>query len=290
MTKGGAENSEFGDGGVLAPLRRLALRLINDFIAISSPLRRGLLSLALPHSHVHLIPNGVDVQRFAPRSAGDRREMSSTKDLPADSILLLCTGVIDKRKNQHLILAALAELRLRYVNLWERTYLLLAGPFHNSIYSDRIIRQAGELRLRGRVKFLGSLPQDELAVLNGLCDICVFAGNNEGLPNVLLEAKAAGKPIIAFRADGVEDIVREGIDGHVVDFGDVAAFTRKLSELIEDNGLRYRFGQNARLDALERFSIERIADRYMREVYRLDEKEPAGRPADELAPRRTKIG
>jgi glycosyltransferase involved in cell wall biosynthesis len=275
MTKGGADNSELGRKGLLAPIRQHTLRLISDFIAISSPLYRGISGLGIPRYRIHQIPNGVDLSKFECGGASNRQHLCTTYGLDEHDMLLLCAGVVDKRKNQLLILKSLDTMRLGRPNIWGKTCLTVVGPFHNPAYTDLVLRYVHDNSLDSRVRFLGALQQDELIRLNTVCDICVFAGNNEGMPNALLEAKAASMPSVAFRADGVDDVVRDGVDGFVVPFGDEVQFARQLSRLIEDTALRSVFRQNARRDAEQRFSLEKIARRYMREVYR---------PVSELAP------
>jgi glycosyltransferase involved in cell wall biosynthesis len=269
MTKGGSDNSEIGHSGLLAPLRRLTLGLVNNFIAISSPLYLGISELGLTRSRVHHIPNGVDVSRFTHRGTDERRKVCSTYRLQEGDILLLCAGVIDRRKNQHLILQAIHVLRSQRPELWQRISLVMAGPLYNKTYSDEVIRYARETTLDTRVHFPGAVSQDELAKLNGICDICVFAGNNEGLPNALLEAQSAGMPIVAFQADGIDDVVRDGYDGYIVPFGNVDLFSQQLAQLIENPLLRQRFGENATNNAIQKFSLDRIAQRYIQEVYQI---------------------
>lgn len=282
MTKGGADNSEVGRSGLLAPLRRLALGLTNDFIAISSPLYRGICSLGLTKSRVHHIPNGVDLSRFSRRGIEERRKTCSNHGLRAEDILLFCAGVIDRRKNQHLILQAIQVLQAQRPELWERTSLVFVGPFYNRIYTNEVLNFARNSALDTRTHFLGAVSQDELARLNGICDICVFAGNNEGLPNALLEAQAAGMPIVAFQADGIDDVVHDGSDGYIVQFGNVEIFIQRLAQLIENLPLRQQFGENARYNATQRFSLDRIAQRYVQEVYRLNTG-PGNDPDQRLA-------
>lgn len=284
MTKGGADNSELGRDGLLAPIRQQALRVINDFIAISSPLYLGISGLALPRARVHHIPNGVDLRKYDNSDAIERHRLCAAHGLDEHAVLLLCSGVIDKRKNQHLILQALDTMRKERPDLWEKVYLVVVGPFYNPVYSEQVSRYVRDNSLESRVRFLGALKQDELIRLNTVCDICVFAGNNEGMPNALLEAKAAGLPSVAFRADGVADVVRDGIDGFIVPFGDTGQFARQLARLIEDATLRSEYRQNARLDVEQRFSIGKIAKRYVQEVYRFG-AEPAAADAETLHPR-----
>jgi GalNAc-alpha-(1->4)-GalNAc-alpha-(1->3)-diNAcBac-PP-undecaprenol alpha-1,4-N-acetyl-D-galactosaminyltransferase len=116
--------------------------------------------------------------------------------------------------------------------------------------------QASGYGLAGRVLFPGTLDS---AALFARADIFATASRVEGFPNALLEAMAAGLPVVATDChSGPREIVREGLDGYLVSVDDVAQFTSALRRLMDDEELRRRCGQTAS-EVLDRFAIDRVA-------------------------------
>jgi glycosyltransferase involved in cell wall biosynthesis len=83
---------------------------------------------------------------------------------------------------------------------------------------------------------------------------------NEGTPVSAIEALASGTPVVATRVGGVPDVVRDGVDGFLVEPGDVEAAADRLAALARDPELRERLGTAAREDIRERYSVARLVD------------------------------
>ena len=102
-----------------------------------------------------------------------------------------------------------------------------------------------EERARGlgaRVRFLGTIPHQEIPALYNASDLFVFPGLREPIGMVYLEAQACGLPVVAFRNGGIPDVVRDGETGFLVPRLDAAEFGRRLAQLIDDPPLRARLG------------------------------------------------
>ena len=117
-------------------------------------------------------------------------------------------------------------------------------------------KYAEELGIRDRIEFKGWI-KDLKAIYEGL-DIVALTSLNEGTPVSLIEAMAAGRPVVATNVGGVKDIVKDGVSGYLVESGNVEEFTKRLMELISDSEKRRTFGLNARDMAQERFTKERL--------------------------------
>ena len=113
-----------------------------------------------------------------------------------------------------------------------------------------------ELGIEDKVEFRGWI-KDLKAIYEGL-DIVALTSLNEGTPVSLIEAMAAGRPIVATNVGGVKDIVEDGKSGYLVESGNVEEFTKKLLELIKDPEKRRTFGQNGRDIVKNRFTKERL--------------------------------
>ncbi len=120
----------------------------------------------------------------------------------------------------------------------------------------KLERYAEELGIRDRIEFKGWI-KDLKAIYEEL-DIVALTSLNEGTPVSLIEAMAAGRPVIATNVGGVKDIVKDGVSGYLVESGNVEEFTKKLLELIKDSEKRKAFGLNGRKTVQERFAKERL--------------------------------
>ncbi len=81
---------------------------------------------------------------------------------------------------------------------------------------------------------------------------------NEGTPVSVIEALAGGRPVVATRVGGVPDVVRDGVDGFLVEPGDIDALAERLGRLAADPALAARMGEAGRARVLERYSVERL--------------------------------
>lgn len=99
-------------------------------------------------------------------------------------------------------------------------------------------------------------------------DLFLFPSYREGVPRAIMEASASGIPTVAFDVPGVREVVRDGITGYLVPFGDVKALVEKTFLLLENNVLRVEMGKNAREMALDSFDIRIIQKQYV-DVYQM---------------------
>jgi glycosyltransferase involved in cell wall biosynthesis len=115
-------------------------------------------------------------------------------------------------------------------------------------------RLAEHPSLKGKL-FLPGWRRDGAALL-AAADIFAMTSLWEGLPRSLVEALATGLPVVCYDADGVRDILRDGVNGFLVKRGDTAAMAERLSRLIRDRELRRRLSDGARATDLSEFDID----------------------------------
>jgi len=160
-----------------------------------------------PRTRVEFFPNGVDCQRFA---QGDPRKWRESCGLGQQDRLILCVGRIDPQKNQRLALQLLAELPECY-------HLLLLGASTHDDYLRQLRREAQELGVAGRVHGWRGAAGQELVDAYHACDLFLLPSLHEPFGIVVLEAWAAGRPVVASAVGGLLDLVDHGRTGWLFD-------------------------------------------------------------------------
>ncbi|HEV2165666.1 MAG TPA: glycosyltransferase family 4 protein [Thermoplasmata archaeon] len=127
---------------------------------------------------------------------------------------------------------------------------------------DRLVALARHLGLEDRVRLLGGLPRAQVLREYGAADLFVLPSRFDSFPVVLLEAMAAGLPILATRVGGVPEVVSDGSNGLLVPAGDPVRLADAMEALLRDGPLCRRFGEAGRA-AVPAYSWERLAPRYV---------------------------
>ena len=174
---------------------------------------------------------------------------------------LLYAGTIDERKNVLDLLRALAIVRQQIPGVC----LHVAGRTTSPPYAERVRQFVAAQGLAPNVEFLGLLDREQLLQEYAHCRLVVLASRQETLPMTVMEAMAAGRPVVATRVGGVSELVANGDSGYTVEPGDVEGLARHIVELLNDAALRQRMGERARQLA-GRFRLETVAAQY-RELY-----------------------
>lgn len=202
-----------------------------------------------PDAKMHVIHNGVDVERFHPSES--KREAKAHLGLDPDRLLVGMVARIDAEKGHRFLFEALARLAPRY-----DFDCVLVGTGREE---REIRKQAAECGAADRIRFLG-LRRDVPELLRAF-DVFAFPTLKEGFPNALLEAMASGCAIVASDFPGNLEMVGDGINALVAPMGDAALLEHQLERLMTDAELCRRLGLQARLDAECRFSVQRNVER-----------------------------
>jgi glycosyltransferase involved in cell wall biosynthesis len=123
---------------------------------------------------------------------------------------------------------------------------------------ERLEQLAHDLGIARSTYFVGY--QSDVAGYYRLFDAFVLPSINEGTPVSAIESLAAGTPVVATRVGGVPDVVRDGLDGFLVQPGDTDGAAERLTQLAADSELRARLGSSGRAHVLERYSVSRLVD------------------------------
>ncbi len=228
--------------------RRLA-RWTSALIAVSEATRDELLNLGIGRpGQWHVIPVGLELDHLA--TPPDRREARDRLRLPSDGPLVGIVGRLVPIKDHGTFLQAAARIAAARPDVT----FVVAG--------DGELRETLERRARGllgeRARFLGWVS--DLPSLYAALDVVVLTSRNEGTPVSLIEAGAAGRPLVATRVGGVPEVVADGRTGLLVPPADPPAVAGAIERLLADPSLATDMGQRARAEMAERFSATRLAD------------------------------
>ena len=171
-------------------------------ITVCQALKDSLVSLGIEDQDVTVLRNGVDLQKFKP--VANRDELR--KSLSIKGTTLLSVGHLIHRKGHHLIIKALEDL--------PNVSLLIAG---DGVEESNLKELAKKLQFQDRVRFLGSIPHDQLVQYYAAVDMLILASSREGWANVLLESMACGTPVVATKVWGTPEVVTQAEAGVLVD-------------------------------------------------------------------------
>lgn len=197
-------------------------------------------------SRIRVIRNGVVIP--PPTDAARRLASLAGIGITDDGPVVGCVGTFRRGKGQARVAEVMARISRRLPNAW--LVFVGDGPERGAV--ERSTREAG---LR-RVRFLGSVP-DARTLYDGF-DVVVSASDAEGLPNVLLEAAAAGRPMVATAAGGTPEVVIDGTTGLLVPIGDAERMEIALMRVLDDADLARRLGGAAREHVARTFGLERF--------------------------------
>jgi glycosyltransferase involved in cell wall biosynthesis len=239
-----------------APLRRALGR--TDAITASSGVAADSLvrELGVERCRIRVIPEGTDApDEHAERPvAVELRERLGASPLRP---LWVCPARLDPERGHVTLLEALAELHGRGVPFT----VALAGE---GSLRETLERRAAELGLGARLHFLGAFG--DLGPLLLAADTVVLPSPGDGVPRVLLEALARGRPVIAGGTGGVLEVIDDGVDGRAVPPGDARALANALEALYRRPDAARRMGAQGALRVREEFSWTRVAEAF-EEVY-----------------------
>lgn len=207
-------------------LGNACLRLPHFIAANSAAAIANAGRIGIAQDKLWLVPNAVDTDRFRPSAAA-----------PSGPFRILSIGRMDALKRFDLVLHAAAALAGKGIAV--RTVLAGDGPLRAALQ-----RQASELGLAGAVEFPGAVA--DVAPLYQQADAFVLASDQEGTPNVVLEAMASGLAVAATAVGGIPGLIADGENGILLPAGGQNELTAALETLARDGLLRERLGARAR--------------------------------------------
>lgn len=236
----------FRNYGWSHPVLKRWFQKLDGHIAVS-PAARQYASRFFPGDY-HIIPNGIDVDHFA-------KPKRRIHELDDGKTNILFVGRLEKRKGLRYLLEAYGKLKWDHPN----TRLLVVGP--GNLDKD-CYRTLGERNLKD-VVFLGNVPYADLPSYYASADICCApATGRESFGIVLLEAMAAGKPLVATSIEGYSGVISHGEQALTVPPKDSTSLADALALLIRDADLRKQLGSTGR-SLVNQYRWEKVAQSVM---------------------------
>ena len=227
--------------------RRLLTRRVGRYIAVSRAVKARLETLGWPPQRIQVIPNGVDTASFR----RDRDPSLRAALAPEAAPLVLVPGRLDAQKGHRHLLRAAAEVP-------DATFALAGdGPLRAELEGT-----ARRLGIADRVRFLGY--RRDVPELLAASDLVVLPSLFEGLPLAVLEAMAAARPVIATRIEGVDEVVRPGVNGLLVPPADPAALAAAVRALLGEPDRARRLAEAGRQTVERHFGAAAMAARVSR--------------------------
>lgn len=211
---------------------------------------------------VHIIPNGIDTERFKP--------------MEKNSVLAEALGLVDEKKKEErkFVIGFVGELREK-----KGAATLLSGYAQVAKTMPVSLLIVGEVREGEDKKYFeefksnnpqlsitvtGHVPHKDLPAYYSLLDVFVHPSLRDGMPNAVLEAMACGVPVIATPVGGMLDVLEDGVNGKIIPINNADALVKAIEELMQNSEQVSRMAQRARSKIETEFTLKRELDTNLR--------------------------
>lgn len=223
----------------------------------------------LPADQLRIIPCGVDLRAFTPGTHEERRaarralglgtaarekDRDRDRDTDEEQPLILFVGRLDPIKGLDLLLESVAQMHAR------ARLVIVGGNPDGDPEVRRLRAHAAELGIGEQVALPGAVPQPDLVRYYRAADLLAVTSRYESFGLAAVEALACGTPVVAAAVGGLPSIVRDGVNGRLVECRSPQAFAAALDALCADERLRARLAANARA-SVATYDWHRIGDR-----------------------------
>jgi glycosyltransferase involved in cell wall biosynthesis len=229
-------------------MQKWACRAADHVLVNAQAIRTVLVEQGYDPSRISVIPNGIDLSQF-----GDRARTKAVREglrLPPTAPVVAVFSRLNRLKGIEYFLEAAAVLAKRF----EEVRFLIVGDSISQLYRDELEALARSLGLADRVLFTGF--RGDVPALLSEVSVSVLPSLSEGLSNVVLEAMAAGVPVVATSVGGTPEMVEDGVTGLLVPPRDARALAEAIGSLLADPLRGRSIGDAGRRRVAERFSLE----------------------------------
>lgn len=233
-------------------------------IAISEQQRKELVNdfRIAPPEKFRVVPLGFDLDKFRTAQEEKRARFRTEFNVKDDEIAIGIIGRLVPVKNHYLFMKAIRHV---FDQTAKKVKAFIIGDGETRQDLENVAREVNisfttEKSREHIHPLVFTSWRSDVDTINAGLDIVCLTSFNEGTPVSLIEAQAAGKPIVSTRVGGISDILVEGETGLLADVQDAEAFSNHLLRLVEDDELRFRLGSNSHQHVMERFSYQRLVN------------------------------
>ncbi len=249
---------------LLIHAERLACRFAHRVICVSNSVREKAIASGLAtHARTAVLGsgscNGVDTSRFAaaPEIVRQAADLRYQLGIPAQAPVVLFVGRLTRDKGIPELLEAFLQLN----NQFPEVRLLFVGCFEDGDPLPADVRR----RLEAHPRVILAGAANDTIPYYAIADVLVLPSHREGLPTVVLEAHAAGKPVVGASATGIVDLVVNGETGLLFPIGDVQALAEAMTRLVTDKALARKLGLAGQEQVKRNFRQEHVWQALRRE-------------------------
>ncbi len=215
-------------------------------------------ALGLPRETYRVVHNGVDADRFQPRSGAEVRRELGVRD---DELLVGVFGSFKPQKNHPFFLRAAKRIAADFPNV---RFMLVGDELHKGgsdsvAFKQTIHTLVDELGLRNRIIFAGN--RKDVERFYPVCDLTVLPSLFEGTPNVALESMACAVPVVATNVSDNSYVIPDAKAGYVIPLNDEDALVERVGRLLRSRDLRRALGDGARAWIMSEFTGQRLAEK-----------------------------
>lgn len=233
---------------------RIMSRYAHKVVAVSEHSYNNLLKYEkISKRKLLVIQNGIDSTTYS-RDI-DVKQKRRDLGIGTDQFVLGVAARLVREKGLIYLVRAMSKV----VEKMPSVCLIIAGK---GAEEESLRREAESLSLSGNILFLGE--RLDIPEILKTIDLYVLPSISEGLPMVILEAMAAGCPIVASKVGGIPSVIQHGINGSLVESGDKDSLASEILRVAEDKGLRLRYSSNSRTLFERRYSAEIMMRKYER--------------------------
>lgn len=228
-------------------------------------------------SSIYIQPTGIEFERFKQIDEAAVLRLKKQQNIGEETVFV-SVARLSNEKNIDFMIEALAQLKRQTAKPFR---FLMIGDGHQR---QRLQQKVDQLGLSDQITLVGSVPPEEMADWYQLGDVFLFASQSETQGMVILEAMAAGLPVVAVRSSGIDDVVKDGVNGYKTP-ADQRLWLKKVALLLSDSEHRGQLGKQAvecaKSHSVESFSLA-IRSVYAETLARYHQKGEVKDPAAEM--------
>lgn len=247
----GTDITILGYDASLQDMIKFAIEKSDAVTAVSHALVQETYDLIQPDKEIQTIYNFIDYPAPEP-DADNMDNLKAELGISGNEKVVIHVSNFRKVKRVPDIIDTFAEVADKIPSK-----LLLVGDGPEMTFVSKKINKMG---LQNKIILLGK--QENLQELYAISDVCVLMSEKESFGLVLLEAMIYGVPCLGTNIGGIPEVIEDGMNGHIIELGDIKAASRRLLELLENDSLRKQMGKQAVNMIKEHFQTEHIVNQY----------------------------